>query len=207
MADYPYSAVPRKLREVLLKIQSLGIPAKVNLKWLESIGYKSKNDRSMITVLKFIKFINAPGDPSELWKQYRGSDKEKVLARGIRESYSELFATYPDAFKRSSSELENFFGIYTTAGKQVIGKTVNTFRTLCELAKFDEDAVKPHERGESQEILSSGIIPQPAPVTQEPMTGSMPSVHIDVQIHISSDCSLGQIDQIFASMGKHLYRR
>src|SRR5437879_1668121 len=34
-----------------------------------------------------------------------------------------------------------------------------------------------------------------------------PSVHIDVQIHIPSDANGDQIDAIFASMAKHLYRR
>lgn len=32
-----------------------------------------------------------------------------------------------------------------------------------------------------------------------------PSVHIDIQIHISPDSTANQIDQIFASMAKHLY--
>jgi hypothetical protein len=34
-----------------------------------------------------------------------------------------------------------------------------------------------------------------------------PSVHVDVQVHISPDASAEQIDQIFASMAKHLYGR
>ena len=34
-----------------------------------------------------------------------------------------------------------------------------------------------------------------------------PSVHIDVQIHIDSNATATQIDQIFASMAKHLYGR
>ncbi len=36
---------------------------------------------------------------------------------------------------------------------------------------------------------------------------SEPSVHIDVQIHISPDAPPEQVDQIFASMAKHLYGR
>lgn len=32
-----------------------------------------------------------------------------------------------------------------------------------------------------------------------------PSVHIDIQIHIAADAKPAQIDQIFASMAKHLY--
>jgi hypothetical protein len=35
--------------------------------------------------------------------------------------------------------------------------------------------------------------------------GSYPSLHVDIQIHISSDASTAQIDAIFSSMAKHLY--
>jgi hypothetical protein len=35
----------------------------------------------------------------------------------------------------------------------------------------------------------------------------MPTVHVDLQIHISPDATTEQIDAIFASMSKHLYGR
>lgn len=35
---------------------------------------------------------------------------------------------------------------------------------------------------------------------------SGPNIHLDIQIHIPADASLEQIEQIFASMGKHLYQ-
>jgi hypothetical protein len=38
-----------------------------------------------------------------------------------------------------------------------------------------------------------------------PQTTEQPSVHIDFQIHISPEASAEQIDQIFASMRRHLY--
>ena len=38
-----------------------------------------------------------------------------------------------------------------------------------------------------------------------PETTGQPSVHIDFQIHISPEASAEQIDQIFASMRRHLY--
>lgn len=37
--------------------------------------------------------------------------------------------------------------------------------------------------------------------------GSIPNVHLDIQIHIPADASPERIDQIFASMAKHLYPR
>ena len=53
---------------------------------------------------------------------------------------------------------------------------------------------------------------EPAKPSEETIAGSVvaakePSVHIDVQIHIDSTASPAQIDQIFASMARHLYRR
>ncbi|HQT96040.1 MAG TPA: hypothetical protein PK435_15525 [Thermoanaerobaculaceae bacterium] len=36
---------------------------------------------------------------------------------------------------------------------------------------------------------------------------TLPGVHIDVQIHVAADARPEQIDQIFASLAKHLYQR
>lgn len=47
----------------------------------------------------------------------------------------------------------------------------------------------------------ASVEPTVAVSTQEP------SLHIDIQIHIDSSATAGQIDQIFESMGKHLYGR
>ena len=37
--------------------------------------------------------------------------------------------------------------------------------------------------------------------------GSGPNIHLDIQIHIPAAATAERIDQIFASMAKHLYRR
>ena len=50
--------------------------------------------------------------------------------------------------------------------------------------------------------------PQDAPVitpAAEEREASGPSLHIDVQVHIDSSATSDQIEQIFASMAKHLY--
>jgi hypothetical protein len=44
------------------------------------------------------------------------------------------------------------------------------------------------------------------PHTPEPPRGS-PNIHLDIQVHIPSDATPEQIDQIFASMAKHLYQK
>jgi hypothetical protein len=46
--------------------------------------------------------------------------------------------------------------------------------------------------------------PAPSPVPERP-SGS-PNIHLDIQVHIPAGATLEQIDQIFASMAKHLYQ-
>lgn len=46
--------------------------------------------------------------------------------------------------------------------------------------------------------------PAPAPAARQ---ASQPSVHIDIQVHIDPAATAEQIDQIFASMARHLYDR
>lgn len=200
MAEYSYTVVPGKLKELLGKIRQTGVPPKVTTKWMESIGYKSSNDRGMIAVLQQIKFIDGSGTPKELWTRYRGGQYRQVLAVGIQEGYTDLFNVYPDANTRSNEELENYFGTRSTAGKQVISKTVGTFKALCELADFSSLPNSPkHEDSRTND--ESVRVPKQS---SQQAPHFSPNLHIDIQIHISPETTPEQIDQIFASMAKHL---
>lgn len=48
--------------------------------------------------------------------------------------------------------------------------------------------------------------PQGTPGPSKQTPGAGPNVHLDIQIHIPADASAEQIDQIFESMARHLYR-
>ena len=50
-----------------------------------------------------------------------------------------------------------------------------------------------------QPVAAPTVVPQP--------TVNQPALHIDIQIHVDSSASAEQIDQVFASMAKHLYGR
>ena len=195
MTEYQYTTVPGKLKKLLSKIREVSVPPKATIKWLKSIGFNSSNDCTMLTVLKFINFTDSSGVPKSKWTDYRGANHAQVLASAIREGYAELFAVYPDAHLRKSDELEHVFSTSSSAGKQVIGKTLRTFQSLSEQADF---------------TVSGVPMPTSTPATiTTPVTSggqAQPSLHIDIQVHISPDASPDQIDQIFSSMAKHLYK-
>jgi hypothetical protein len=201
MADFVYTTVPGKVKQLLNKIREVGIPPKVTIQWLKTLGFTSSNDTSMIGVLKFVDFVDSSGVPTSKWTQYRGSKYKQVLGEAIRNGYADLFAVYPDAHQRTQAELAHVFSTSSSGGKQVITKIVSTFKSLAEQAEFAlvEEQTELH--------MESGPLHTPAvpKLSREGRGTTGPSLHIDIQIHISPEASADQIDQVFASMAKHLY--
>ncbi len=107
MADIQYTTVPGKIKDLLTKLRSVGVPPSATNKWLRSIGFTSSNDGTLLTVLKFIDFCDQSGAPSERWRDYRGQDSQAVLGLAIQHGYSDLFAVYHDADQRSDDELKS----------------------------------------------------------------------------------------------------
>jgi hypothetical protein len=194
---------------LLGKIRTVGIPQKVTVQWLKTIGYTSSNDGTLIGVLRFIGLIDSNNVPTPKWTQFRGSNHKSILGEAIREGYSELFAVYPDAPKHTQADLDHVFSTSSTGGKQVISKTIATFKALADEAEFsDEPATELHSTaGPLHTPVAQRPNGAPAQITQSGLQSFGPALHIDIQIHISPEASATQIEQIFASMAKHVYGR
>ena len=210
MADYPYTTVPGKLSEFLGKIQQLGIPEKVNTRWLPTVGFASKNDRSLLPVLKFVGLISGAGEPTEVWKEFRGAGGGRALGRAVQAAYRELFVTYPDADVRTTAELQAFFRGHSSYGAQAVSKAVATFKAICQHAEFgvnDTEATRVQTSGpDVNGGMDTAMHATGSPIGAPP-ANNHPSLHIDIQIHISPEASTEQIEKIFQSMSKHLYRK
>jgi hypothetical protein len=205
MGDFAYTTVPGKIKPLLEKVRQVGIPAKATVQWLKTVGFKSSNDAGLIGVLKVAGLIDPSGVPTSVWSSYRGSHHKKVLGDAIRIGYAELFAVYPNAWESPNSDLENVFSTSSTAGKQVIAKTVSTFKALCECAEFATPNQQTAPALQSTALHSAVGQKSATPAIGTTSDARTPSVHIDIQIHISPEASVDQIDQIFKSMSKHLY--
>ncbi|MCY4465994.1 MAG: DUF5343 domain-containing protein [Chloroflexi bacterium] len=204
MTEYPYINTTGKLREFISKISSMGVPDTVTVKWLPTVGFGSTNHRRILKVLRFIGFLEG-NMPTARWQSFRDSTKaQSIMAEAIREGYSELYHTYPDAHLRSDGDLKNFFKGHMPGGDQVIGNTVATFRSLCSFANFDAHAVL-----ETDSVTGSKDGDHAASPSVKANVQNLPLVplHIHLDIHISSDSTSMQIDQVFESMARHLYGR
>jgi hypothetical protein len=200
MADYPYSTVLQKIKPLLLKIKTIGVPSKVDYKWLQTIGYKSTNDTSLIPVLKNIQLIDSSGKPTDSWMKYRADNK--ILASCIRVGYSDLFATYPNAEAESKDNLSNFFSSKTTAGSQVIGKMVGTFLELCGAADFTGSPVShtsPTPTHSAAPIHTSPILPHAVKNLENGV-----AININIQLTVPETTDEKVYEAFFSSMKKHL---
>jgi hypothetical protein len=81
--SYTYTTKMTSMKTFLERIKSkeLGIPDKVTIAYLESIGYKSTNDRPIIRVLKSIGFIDANAVPTQDFKDFRTEKSGQVMAQ------------------------------------------------------------------------------------------------------------------------------
>jgi hypothetical protein len=117
MVDFTYTTVPGKIKPLLTKIREVGVPQKVTVQWLKTLGFRSSNDASLVGVLKFIGLTDATGVPTPRWTQYRGANHKRVLGEAVREGYADLFAVYPDAHQRNPADLDHVFSTSSSGGK------------------------------------------------------------------------------------------
>ena len=84
MGDFAYTVVPGKIKPLLTKIRIVGIPPKVTVQWLKTIGFTSSNDNTLIGVLRLIGLTDPNNIPTAKWTQFRGGDYKSVLGDAIR---------------------------------------------------------------------------------------------------------------------------
>ncbi len=214
MTDFPYANATKRLEVFFSKIQSSGVPSKpVDNKWLESIGFGTRNDKRIRGVLKFIGFIDNSNKPTDRWRIYRDEKRSKrIMAEGIEQGYSYLFEQYPKAYQRSDEDLRSFFKANSDVSVGTVKNIVGTFKKLCSLADFGQEE---DDTPEDQKEVDLAESPPPATEPKETSKSSgeqrsptfSPELNINIQVHISPNADPDQINKIFESMAKHLFNR
>jgi len=199
MSEFPYTPLTGKIGKYFDKIQEVAVPNKVDSNWLKSVGFKSGNDTYVLRIWRFIGFIDNSGVPTDFWREYKNpKEAKKVLAKAIMQGYQELFATYPDAYKKDKETLYAFFSSKSGKAKSVINKMVTTFINLCNLADFEGVALEPSGKPEEKEGEGARKIP---PIPQ----GVTLNVNIQLTLPATDDASV--YDKIFKALKEHLLSR
>jgi len=181
MAVHPYTTVPGRIKNLMEKIRTVGVPERANRNWLMLIGFKSSNDRTMLSILKHIGFLNAGGQPTDSWRAYRGPNHGVILADALRDAYKGIFETFEEPWKLSTNELKDYFAVDTGSAEGTVSKMVDTFKSLCSVAEFKRSAASKPPSLIAENAGTNGL---QIPLSQQ---GKSVNININVELPITDD--------------------
>ena len=186
---------------------------------------------NVLPFLETLGIIDHEGKPTGRAKLWRDDQHYSDVCKAIvKEIYpEELISAVPDP-ALEKDKAKSWFAKQTGVGDAAASRMVALYSVLVEAdaskqpdlerksaakkspPKATPAAAKTGKRAESAAVASK---PKSSPLEGRPGSGNLtgraipesPEVNINLQIHISADASPDQIDQIFASMSKHLYGR
>src|ERR1700760_22012 len=93
-AKLPYVTAYGNITKALEKIQEASTPPRFTHDFLATkLGLSRGSARPIVPFLKRIGFIGTDGSPTDLYKQFRGTDAQRAAAaaQGLRQGYAPLF--------------------------------------------------------------------------------------------------------------------
>jgi hypothetical protein len=203
-----YTLKPNSIPAYFDAILDAHPPDRFSVKFLENLGFTSTNDRLFVGILKELGFLNADGTPQQRYFEFMDRSRSKqVLAEGIREAYSDLFAINRKANELDVAEIKNKLRTLY-AGKKtdlVIGNIAKTFSALCEYADFTAaEAPKPTEiskPADDKKVETKGE--ETLPVKKSTLV-SMDSLQYHINIVLPESRDQAVYDAIFKSLKEHL---
>lgn len=210
-----YTVKPNSIQAYFDAILNAQAPERFSIKFLENLGFTSTNDRLFVGVLKDLGFLTNDGVPQQRYFEFLDRTQSKaVLAAGIKDAFSDLFAVNKNANELSVDDVRNKLRTLY-AGKKtdtVIERVASTFRALCDIADFSSvqapaaqttqlatEEKKTGGDGSTQKSLREDE--QSPPATGKLRVGSL-QYHINIVLPETRD--QGVYDAIFKSLREHL---
>ena len=196
------------------------IPKEVNVSYLKSLLSLSNDQSARNITYPLVRFgiIDDSGKTTPAANEWRSDDKYPAFCeRTVTALYpQELLDLFPPT-DLDIPRIKKWFMDTCAVGEGTGQKYASTFALLRSgkiRAETEAPSVK-KEHPKTQQKSKAATEAKATPpvvtvsqVTEPPQTPSVrttPTLHIDLQIHISPDASSAQIDSIFASMAKYLY--
>jgi len=203
-----YTVKPGSIPAYLDAILNAEPPERFTLSFLERLEFKSTNDRLFIGILKDLGFLDEDGVPTQRYYEFLDrSQSSKVLAEGIREAYSDLFAVNKEAHKLSAEDVKNKLRTLYAGSKKanLIGRIASTFAALCEYADFSAPRTKepPKKEKEKEEKKKEEKTHEDK---GQPKIASLDSLQYHINIVLPETRDQAVYDSIFRSLKEHLSR-
>jgi hypothetical protein len=182
-------------------------PERFSVNFLRNLEFASSNDRLIIGILKDLGFLNADGVPQDRYHQFLDKSQSwTVLAEGIKDAYSDLFAVNKEA---NTLDVDGVFNKLKTLYKgekkdTVIRHIAKTFVTLCELADFSKPKDKPKTKEEPVKKTASPKATGTDSGAPEKGDLSVDALQYHINIVLPDTRDQSVYDAIFKSLRDHL---
>jgi hypothetical protein len=216
-----YPVIPAKPWWAIRRRFQQSMPGRVDPGYLQTVlSVQEGHAQNLIGPLKAVGLIDGGGKPTDLANEWRTDDGYAKACETIIKSIYPSALT--DAVPPSSPDRDaakGWFARELRVGEGAASKMASFYLLLADGDPIGE--AKAAERSTATRTTTprarKPVVGTPArereqrepdpPPRVDPPRSPDPSLHIDIQVHIPSDASPEQIDSIFASMAKHLYRR
>ena len=138
----PYMNATGLVAKVLEKIKVAATPDRFTQDYLATeLGFSGGSAKAFIPLAKKIAFLSSDGSPTDLYKQFRNTNKaisKAAMAEAIRKGYSDIYSRNEYAHSLSKSDLEGLIVEMTGSekGNKTVQAVVGTFEALKGFADF-----------------------------------------------------------------------
>jgi len=195
------------------------IPRKVNSLYLKTVlGMEEVSaTKNVLPYLKDIGLIDEEGNTQDFANKWRNDSEYPTSCEELKKKIypTDLLDAIPDPSSQKK-QTEEWFKSRCGVGEAAAKKMTLFYMMLCKAKVEDEERFsKPSEKPkETKPIKPKDMKGKETVVKDKAEKGEsrdegipiiqLPAIHLNVQIHLTSDASTNQIDQLFASMAKHL---
>lgn len=202
-----YFVSTKNLEAILDQVRKGRVPPKFTYEHLKQLGFPSSADRPIIPVMKALGFLDASGVPLERYRRFKDqSQSKRVMAEGMREAYTDVFAIDESANKLPVDKLKGIFARLSDKGESVTDKMAMTFRALAEHADFSPAPPAEDESPSGGDGDGNGNEGDGGWKDQDRDQGGVLSLRHDVHIHLPISDDIKVYDAIFKSLREYILR-
>lgn len=215
-----YPRIPAKNWWDLRQKLTQAVPRRISADYLQSVlGIKAGAANNLLAPLRLIGLIDDSEEPTKMATDWRSDTHYAEVCESLIDKLypHELRDALPPPTPDRKAVIE-WFMRNTGTGRPASTQMASFYLLLCQAdaAGNDQRTKVKKESPKKAKLATKEPRRAPAPTTAPPVqhrtrgevlpqVPATPSLHIDIQVHIAADAKPEQIDQVFASMAKHLY--
>jgi hypothetical protein len=159
----PYMNATGLVGKILDKVKVAATPDRFTQDYLATeLGFSGGSAKAFIPLAKKLGLLASDGSPTDLYKQFRNTNKaisKAAMAEAIKKGYSDLYSRNEYVHSLNKSDLEGLIVEMTGSekGNKTVQAVIGTFESLKSYADFKvstSDIVHEHPSAEDDEKIS-----------------------------------------------------